>query len=414
MVDWDRVEELRSKGWDWERIANDPKVGFHPDTSVREAGRALRGLYHRQKSRERRQGGEAPTPTPRKAAAREEPRWNLTRVGYLLVPIVGVWFAIAYVLPSPVGVVVPAIPYLAFALIAAALVLIFALWRLRQERWSKVLRNTVVVGVVVGLVFSGVIALTGALFFGCPVLPPASSQSTQPGGLGWTSVPASAWKDSGKPVFYFYGATWCPYCSASSWAMWKGLTEFQSGFDGSINGVPGTSFYYSNPGDVYPNTPEVILGSASITSPVMSFQVSEYYWTQSTGTAGTFPGTSNCIQQAYVSAYSGGSIPFVVLNGQYVHAGSSLIDPSDLSNYASGGTGGGYTAVATSVLQESGTPWSIIQAQAGWICAFILKADGYSSVSAFLTANPSLSHPNNYQWTTTMQSLVEGDLSQIT
>ena len=119
------------------------------------------------------------------------------------------------------------------------------------------------------------------------------------------------------------------------------------------------------------------------------------------------------MQQAYVSAYSGGSIPFVVLNGQYVHAGSSLIDPSDLSSYEDGASGG-YTAVATSVLQETGTPWSIIQGQAGWICAFILKADGYSSVSAFIAANPSLSHPNNYQWTTSMQNLVQGDLSQIT
>jgi hypothetical protein len=41
MVDWDRVEQLRSKGWDWERIAADPKVGFHPEASVHdEIGRA--------------------------------------------------------------------------------------------------------------------------------------------------------------------------------------------------------------------------------------------------------------------------------------------------------------------------------------------------------------------------------------
>ena len=52
MVDWDRVEELRSKGKDWDEIADDPKVGFHPDSSVHEAGRALRGLYHRQRLRQ--------------------------------------------------------------------------------------------------------------------------------------------------------------------------------------------------------------------------------------------------------------------------------------------------------------------------------------------------------------------------
>jgi hypothetical protein len=51
MVDWDRVEQLRSKGWDWDQIAEDEKVGFHPDASVHDPGRALRGLYHRQRSR---------------------------------------------------------------------------------------------------------------------------------------------------------------------------------------------------------------------------------------------------------------------------------------------------------------------------------------------------------------------------
>ena len=411
MVDWDRVEELRSKGWDWERIANDPKVGFHPDASVREPGRALRGLYHRQKLRQRRQGEEAPAPTPKKAAAVEERRWNLTRAMYLLVPILGIWLLFAYVLPSPVGVVVPAIPYLAIAFAVVAFLLIFSLWRSEGARWSKLFRNTVVTGVVVGLVVSGVIALTGSLFFGCPILPPASSQTTQPGGLGWTSVSASSWQDGGKPVFYFYGATWCPYCSASSWALWKALTEFQSGFDGTTSGIPGTSLYYSNPGDVYPSTPEVVLGSASVTSPAVSFQVSEYYWTQTTGTAGTFPGTSNCVQQAYVSAYSGGSIPFVVLNGQYLHASASLINPSDLSSWAVTGA----PTVATDVLQETGQPWAIVQAQAGWIAAFVLKCDGFSSVSAFLSANPGLGgHQAQYQWTSAMTSLVNSDLSQIT
>ncbi len=418
MVDWDRVEELRSRGWDWNRIAADPKVGFHPDTSVQDSGRALRALYHRQRSRQRRQGGETgPAPTPKKVEAEKERRWTLTRIGYLLVPIVGIWFVFAYVLPSPVGVVVPALPYLGLALAVVAILLIFALWRSGQERWSKALRTTVVTGVVVGLVVAGMIALAGALFFGCPILPSASSATAVPGGQGWTQVSASAWQDSGKPVFYFYGATWCPYCSASSWAMWKALSEFQSGFSGGTGGIPGTSFQYSNPSDVYPSTPEVVLGFASVSSTAVSFQVSEYYWTQSTGTAGTFPSTSSCTQQAYVTAYSGNSIPFVVVNGQYVHGGSSLIDPADLSTWSAGNSGG-YTTVAQDVLTEStasGSAWPIIDTQAAWICAFVIKGDGYSTVSAFLAspAGTGLSNPGKYQWTTTMTGMVNGDLAQI-
>jgi len=163
MVDWDRVEELRSKGWDWDRIADDSKVGFHPDASVREPGRALRGLYHRQRSRERRQGT-ASAPSPKKVAEEKERRWTLTRVGYLLTPIFAIWFVIAYLIPSPVGLVLPAIPYLALGLTVAAFVLLFGLWRSKAERWSKLLRTTVVTGVVLGLVISGAFAgLAGGL-----------------------------------------------------------------------------------------------------------------------------------------------------------------------------------------------------------------------------------------------------------
>ena len=414
MVDWDRVEELRSKGWDWDRIADDSKVGFHPDASVREPGRALRALYHRQRSRERRRGQETSAVAPKKPVETTEHRWTMTRIGYLVTPIAGIWFALAFLIPSPVGLIVAAIPYLALVFAVAVFILLFGLWRSEKERWSKQLRSTLVVGVVLGLVISGVIALGGILFFGCPYLPSSSSATAEPGGQGWTSVPASAWQQGGEPVLYFYGATWCPYCSASSWAIWKALTEFQSGFNGGPSGIPGTTFYYSNPGDVYPSTPEVVLGSASVTSPSLTFQVSEYYWTTSTGTAGTFPSTSNCIQQAYVTAYSGTSIPFVVINGQILHASASLIDPNDLTSYA----GTGANTVATDVLTESGPPWSVVQAQAGWIAAFVLKCDGYTSVSSFLSANPGLNNPGKYQWTTApsggFTATVNADLSLLT
>ncbi len=406
MVDWDRVEQLRDKGWDWDQIAADPKVGFHPDASVHDAGRALRGLYHRQRFREGR-GDSGADRSSKKGVAVTERVWTLPRIGYLVTPLVGIWALLAWVAPSPVGVIVPAFPYLGLALAAAAFLLFFGLWRSSGARWTPVYRTTLISGVVLGLVVAGVIGLSGYILFGCPYLPPTLGSQAAP---GWGYASASAWQEDGKPVFYFYGATWCPYCSASSWAMWKALTEFQTGFDGSINGISGTQWYYSNPNDVYPSTPEVVLAFASVNSPAVSFQVSEYYWTQTNGaTAGTFPGTTNCVQQAYVTAYSGSSIPFVVVNGQYVHGGSSLIDPSEMETWS----GSGATTVATDVLQETGTPWSIVQVQAAWICAYIVKADGYSTVSAFLTANPTLHDPSEYQWTTAMESLVNGDLANI-
>jgi hypothetical protein len=410
MVDWDRVEELRGKGWGWDQIAADPKVGFHADTAVRDPGRALRGLYHRRKSRQNRQGDTGPVAPTKKEKEAKERKWTLVRIGYLATPILGIWALLAYVAPSPIGVVVPAVPWLALAFAVAAFVLLFALWRSAGPRWNPALRSTMVYGVVLGLVVSGMIGLTGFALFGCPYLPPTLGGTAAP---GWGVASAKAWQQNGEPVFYFYGATWCPYCSASSWAMWKALTEFQTDFGGGVNGIPGTAFQYSSPTDqAGPSTPEVVMAFLAVNSPVLSYQVSEYYWTTSSGTDGTFPTTSNCIQAAYVSAYSGSSIPFLVINGQYVHGGSTIIEPSSLSTWAGGGSGG-YTTVATDVLQETGQPWTVVQGQAAWICAYVLASHGYTTVAQFLTANPGLSNPGSYQWTNAMTSLVNSDLTQI-
>lgn len=393
MVDWDRVEELRSKGWDWDRIADDPKVGFHPDSSVEQPGRALRGLYHRQRSRQRRQGETTPKKAPTGPTKQEreaaERKWTLPRVGYLLVPILAIWFIIAYLVPSPVGLILPAIPYLALGLVVAAFILLFGLFRTNQPRWSKVYRTTLVTGVVIGLVVSGVIALGGVLFFGCPVLP--SGGTSEPD--GWLTVSASPWQEGGTPVVYFFGATWCPYCSASSWAVWKALTEF-----GSVSGAVTS---YSSASDVFASTPEMVLAGVSVSSANMAFQVTE----DTSGVDGTFPSTSNCIQQAYYSAYSGSSIPFLVINGQFVHGGSTIINPSDLSTWA-GGNNGGASTVQSSVSGENGAPWTAVQTQAWWIMAYIAKGDG---------ATPSNLASQSYysSWSASTRSSVASDLAQI-
>jgi hypothetical protein len=410
MVDWDRVEELHAKGWSWDQIAEDPKVGFHADTAVRDPGRALRGLYHKRKSRQDRQGESAPAAPSKKEKEARERKWTLVRVGYLATPIFGLWALLAYIAPSPVGILLPAVPWLALAFAASAFVLLFGLWRSAGPRWNSALRSTVVLGVVAGLLISGVIGLTGYALFGCPYLSPALGSTPAP---GWGTSSAKPWQENGLPVFYFYGATWCPYCSASSWAMWKALTEFQSGFGGGVDGIPGTVFQYSSPTDAAgPSTPEVVMSGLQVNSPALSYQVSEYFWNLTTGTDGTFPGTSNCVQAAYVAAYSGGSIPFLVLNGQYVHGGSTIISPSDLSTW-SDGANGGYSTVATDVLQETGTPWTVVQGQAAWICAYLIHSDGYATVAQFLSVNTGLSQPAKYQWTTGMTNAVNSDLTQL-
>jgi uncharacterized protein DUF929 len=386
MVDWDRVEELRTKGWDWDKIADDPKVGFHPDASVREPGRALRGLYHRQRSREARRGEERTVKPPsREDREKAERKWTLVRIGYLLVPVIGLWFAFAYLVPSPVGLVLPAIPYLALLLVVVAFVLLYGLFRSDQKRWTPVYRSTVITGVVLGLIFSGVIALGGVLF-GCPILPPAAAGTTQ-SAPGWSSFNVAAWHENGLPTLYYYGATWCPYCSASSWAIWKALAGF-----GTWSGV---TFEYS----AEDNIPEANLANAQYTSTNVTFVVSE----DTSGSTGTFPTTANCVEQAYVTAYSGSAIPFVVINGQFVHGsatgGGTLIQPGDVQSYST-------STLEYNVSTETGAPWQIVQGQTWWMMAFLAKACG---------ANPSnlASQPYYGSWTGSTQISVKSDLSQI-
>lgn len=399
MVDWDRVEELRGKGWDWDRVAKDPKVGFHADVSAGSPGRALRALYHRSRARERSKGpstgGAGRTAGERRGRGSG---WTLLQVLYLLVPLVGVWTALAYFVPSPIGLVIPALPYLGLVLAGVALALIWALWRSSgKERWSRAYRNTLIGGVILGLVVAGLIGLTGGIAFGCPLLPSSSSLqsvSSSP----FNKVPTSAWQTNGLPVFYSYGATWCPYCSASSWAEWKALTEFAT--------VTGTQFSQSSATDVYPRTPEMVLSNLQLGPKnghpaAVDFQVSE----DTSGVQGTNPGTANCYQQAYLTSYASG-IPFIVLNGQYVHDGT-LVNPHDLQNW-SNNQNGGASSVEQSLLNEKpvqgGNPWQYVRDSAWWIMAIITVCLGQDVTTL----------ANEYGWSTTTKSAVATDVSLIT
>ena len=394
MVDWDRVEQLRSKGWDWDRIADDPKVGFHPDSSVHDAGRALRGLYHRQRSRADRTGKEVSAPrTPKKDIEFSERVWTLPRVGYLLTPTFGIWFLLAYVAPSPVGVLLGAIPWLAIGLAVAAFVLLFGLLRTSGKRWSPVFRTALISGIVLGLVIAGSVAVVGYLAFGCPYLPPAASLAGTPG-PGWTYANVAPWQQDGKPVVYFYGASWCPYCSAGSWTIYKALREF-----GTVTGAAG-ALGFSSLSDVYAGTPEIILADIGYSSSTISFVVTE----DTSGVDGTFPGTTDCYEQAYVSAYSDNAIPFLVINGQYIHAATPIIDPATLSNYTYSASGGdGNSLVLGQVNSESGSAWNATQDQAWWIMTFLVKATG-DSVSSLAT---------QYGWSTQTRNAVTGDLASL-
>ncbi len=387
MVDWKEVERLRSKGWEWSRIASDPKVGFQADSAAGEPGRALRALYYR---RGREKAAEAPSEpgSKRSQESLRESRWSIARIGLLLTPLFAIWFLLAFFIPSPVGLLLPAIPWLALGLGASAVLLLFGMYH-RRPNFKGVLRTTVVGGVVLGLLISGGIGIGAVSIFGCPLLP--STLGTQPG-PGWGYANTGAWQQNGQPVVYFYGATWCPFCSASSWAIWKALSMFGT--------VQGAAQGWSSTSDVYPGTPEVILAGISMSKSPVAFIASE----DTSGIDGQPPTTSNCVQQAYVTAYSGGSIPFLVIDGRYVHGGSTIVNPASLSQYSyvnSGTTG--WSQVQSQVINENGTAWNAISGQAWWIMAYLAKSTGLP-VSQLATT---------YHWSSATKNAVSYDLAQI-
>lgn len=357
MVDWDRVEDLRNKGWDWDRIADDSKVGYQAPRGVTDKGRALRTLYaKRMRTASREAKVEEPKPSQREG---QKEKWTLARVGMLVTPLFGIWFVIAYFLPSPVGVFISAIPTLGLILAVSAFVLAFGLLR-TDKKWTNAFRGAVAAGVILGLLMTTIFGL-GGLLAGYPTL----TGITSPEPDSFHKAANSLWSSGGLPVYFFFGSAACPYCSASSWAMVVALENFGT--------LSGTSTSCSSSTDVYPCTPETILEGSTFTSKYISLQVSESTYTGSI----VLPGFANDYQDAYFVAYdSGGSIPFVVIGGQYFTVGT-LVDPAELrAPQTAAGNPLSPGEVQSEIAEQSGPAWSAISTAADWLTAFILKTDG--------------------------------------
>ena len=359
MVDWDQVERLRGKGWDWARIAEDERVGFSAESSGGDSGRQLRTLYYQRRSKAQRRGSSGKLAVEGGEAAADDGRPPLLlRVGYAILPLFGIWAVLAFLFPSPVGVFVPWLALLVLTILAAGL-LIFALFR-ATTRWEAALRAPLAIGIVLGLVAAGSMALV-ATFEGCPTLA-ATAASSEPN--QWNRYNNPSWTINGAPVFFFYGSIACPYCSASSWAMYAAFKQF-----GTLSNIPLT---HSNPNDAYPNTPEVDFSGATLVSQYVGLAIYE----GNDNSQITTPALPTCQTHSLVTAYDAtGTIPFVVLGGTYVHSGRSLVNPAALVNSS---TGQPYTPqqVQSQVDAQSGPAWDVISPAAWTLEAIILKLNG--------------------------------------
>lgn len=214
-------------------------------------------------------------------------------------------------------------------------------------------------------------------------LPPASSLSREPS--GWASGSnITPWQLNGHPVLFFEGATWCPYCAASSWVIYKVLLSF-----GGLSGVP---LSYSTEDSI----PEVVLAGINVSHGPVSFLVAE----DTSGTIGQFPPITNSTELAYVTAYAGSSIPFVAVNGEYVHGAGvgsgSLINPTDIQSFTT-------QQMENATLLENGTAWRVISSQTFLVLAFVVVSLG-TTVTSLAT---------EYDWSSNLTSGVQSAVASL-
>lgn len=135
---------------------------------------------------------------------------------------------------------------------------------------------------------------------------------------------APALTQDSKPLVFYAGAEYCPYCATERWPMVIALLRF-----GTFSGL-GTT--HSATADVYPNTQTFSFHGATYTSQYISFTGLELQSNQLQGTAYAPLDTPSASQQALISTYnaapyvpasSAGAIPFIDFGGRYLISGST-------------------------------------------------------------------------------------------
>jgi thiol-disulfide isomerase/thioredoxin len=167
---------------------------------------------------------------------------------------------------------------------------------------------------------------------------------------------------SGKPLVFYFGAEYCPYCGAERWPIIVALSRF-----GTFSGLKTTS---SSSTDIYPNTPTFTFHGATYTSQVVEFQAVE-----TTDRNQNALDTPTATQAALVSRYdTSGSIPFVDLGNRYAFAGAMYL-PDILAGMS-------WQAVADALAQPDSQQAKAVLGSANLVTAAVcrLTADQPSTV----------------------------------
>ena len=190
----------------------------------------------------------------------------------------------------------------------------------------------------VGVIALLVVVFLAIRYFNTPAAPkPANSTQTAQVLSTITSLPASELEQvgsgsannritaitgtaltgpGGKPLVFYYGAEYCPFCAAERWALIIALSRF-----GSFSGLTTTT---SSSSDVYANTPTFTFHGATYSSQYVEFQAVETSDRNQKALE-----TPTAAQLALVNRYnSAGSIPFVDFGNRYAFNGATYLPDS--------------------------------------------------------------------------------------
>jgi len=217
-----------------------------------------------------------------------------------------------------------------------------------------------------------VVAFLAIRYMTTPTIPPASAATTAQVIATITSLQASELEQvgqgsatkvlqktsdqlltsaDGKPLVFYFGAEYCPFCAAERWPLIIALSRF-----GTFTGLSTTT---SSSTDVYPNTPTFTFHGASYASTYVTFQSVEV----SDRNQSPLENPSSA-QQALVSKYdTSDTIPFLDLGNKLV-----LLKPSYMPDTLAGKT---WQDVATALTNPESSESQAILGSANQLTAAI-------------------------------------------
>ena len=145
-----------------------------------------------------------------------------------------------------------------------------------------------------------------------------------PGALPKATSGVAVLKNGDKPVVFYFGADYCPFCAAERWPLIVALSRF--GTFSNLSEIKSSST------DIHPNTPTFSFHGSTYTSPYLDLQAKEVQ-----SDVGVPLDTLTADQQKIVQQYDppapgsqGNPFPFVSFGNQALVSGASY-DPGLLA-----------------------------------------------------------------------------------